>query len=198
MHSNELPHLNLYDESDRDLVAGGGLKDGWSYLMPSDDTLLYEEVSTAFADELEDHVKEQTEALKNLYLSTSTRGSLLKRRNSVSSECLDSETSLQLNEGETKSCINFVVKRGLQVIACAALNERLLLSDIVIVPSAKSSACKALLDAVKLRVQKSNSDMFYIELCNIDDMPYFEENGCKIVADESSNSSYMIRMSCST
>jgi hypothetical protein len=196
MSSNALPHLSLPE--DMDLVAGGGLKDGWSYLMPSDDSLLYEEVSTAFADELEDHVKEQTEALKNLYLSTSTRGSLLNRRSSVSLEGLDYDSLLNLNEGESEgSRINFVVKRGLQVLACAVLNESLTLCDVVMIPSAKSSACKVLLDAVKIRVKESKSDVFYIEV-NVDDLTFFEENGCKIIEDLSANAPRMIRMSCST
>lgn len=197
MYTNALPHLILPD--DMDLVAGGGLKDGWSYLMPSDDTLLYEEVSTAFADELEDHVKEQTEALKNLYLPTAKRGSLLSRRSSVSLEGLD-DPVLSLNERNTNDGVNFIVKRGQQVLACAVLNRCLTLSDIVIIPSAKSSACKALLDAVKDRIKQSKSDLFYIELCNVDDLTYFEENGCKMITDEVSNSppTVVIRMSCST
>ena len=196
MSSNALPHLSLPE--DMDLVAGGGLKDGWSYLMPSDDSLLYEEVSTAFADELEDHVKEQTEALKNLYLSTSTRGSLLNRRSSVSLEGIDYDSLLNLNEGESEgSRINFVVKRGLQVLACAVLNESLTLCDVVMIPSAKSSACRVLLDAVKIRVKESKSDVFYIEV-NVDDLTYFEENGCKIIEDLSANAPRTIRMSCST
>ena len=184
MYSNALPHLTMPD--DLDIVAGGGLKDGWSYLMPSDDNLLYEEVSSAFADELEVHVREQTEALKNLYLSTSMRGSMLNRRNSVKVDSLD-DSFLSLNERKINDGIHFIVKRGLQVLACAVLNENRILSDIVIIPSAKNTACKKLLDAVKGRVKESNFDIFYIELGNIDDVALFEANGCKVIEDESSN-----------
>ena len=50
-------------------IMGGLLKDGWSYLMPSDGCL-DSEVSVAFSDEVAPHVHEQTEALRSLYLST--------------------------------------------------------------------------------------------------------------------------------
>jgi hypothetical protein len=177
MYSNALPHLSLPD--DGELVAGGGLKDGWSYLMPSDDTMLYEEVSTAFADELEDHVKEQTEALKNLYLPSSTRGSLLHRKSSNMLEALNA-SPLSLNETRTNDGINFIVQRGHQVLAFAVLNQEMRLLDIVMVPSAKHTACKALLDAVKVRVKELNSSLFYVELSDKNDLELFKENGCEM------------------
>jgi phosphohistidine phosphatase SixA len=63
------------------LLSGGSLKDGWSYLMPS---ILEAEVSMAFSDdELEDHVLEQRNALKALYLSSTESEALLSTINNT-------------------------------------------------------------------------------------------------------------------
>ena len=74
MAHNQAPHLNRRE--DVDLKTGGSLKDGWSYLMPDGKSLLDTEVSVAFSDELERHVREQAEALRDLYLRPGRRSSL--------------------------------------------------------------------------------------------------------------------------
>ncbi len=68
MQVNQTPHLDKLD--DIELKTGGSLKDGLSYLMPQDEMFLYNEVTCSCADELDEHVKEQTLALKNMYLAT--------------------------------------------------------------------------------------------------------------------------------
>lgn len=65
--TNHTPHL----DDDITLKTGGSLKDGWSFLVPDDSHFLEDEVRVAFADELDDHVREQTQALKDLYLKKS-------------------------------------------------------------------------------------------------------------------------------
>lgn len=71
LDTNHTPHLPL------ELKTGGSLKDGWSFLVPDDTHFLEQEVRVAFADELDEHLREQTEALKDLYLN---------KRQSISSQ----------------------------------------------------------------------------------------------------------------
>jgi len=162
-----------------DLLTGGGLKDGWSYLMPSDNNMLYEEVSCVFADELEEHVKEQTEAIKNLYLSS--RGSLLNRRRSLASSLVVEEidgAKLTLNENNIDCGLTFVVKRGLQVLGCATLHEDAKkLTDLVVVPSAKPSGYKALIEAAKAYAQKAGFDTLSIVSENREDAVIYQDLG---------------------
>lgn len=66
MSTNHVPHLSHPD--DLALKSGGGLKDGWSYLMPHDHTLSRTEIINFVDDEMDDHIKEQTEAMKSLYI----------------------------------------------------------------------------------------------------------------------------------
>jgi broad specificity phosphatase PhoE/N-acetylglutamate synthase-like GNAT family acetyltransferase len=130
MHTNSTPHL----QNNLSLLTGGGLKDGWSYLMPRDDTMLYEEVTSAFADEHEKHVMEQVGALKNLYVSDKKKGSLLERKNSIVDEKdnkIIADTSIS-----DKTEMIFVVKRGLQVAGSVSLRNGEL-SHMAVRPSAK-------------------------------------------------------------
>ena len=66
MGVNSTPHFAPSEYSQ--LRTGGSLKDGWSFIVPPDAFVLDAEVSIGFQDELEQHVREQTEALKSLYL----------------------------------------------------------------------------------------------------------------------------------
>mmetsp|Transcript_11525 Transcript_11525/g.14280 ORF Transcript_11525/g.14280 Transcript_11525/m.14280 type:complete len:296 (+) Transcript_11525:975-1862(+) len=75
MHSNHTPHL-----TQSDLLTGGSLKDGWSYVMPHDQCILQTQLSITFADEMEDFVKEQTDALKSLYIRRSDESNTPKKR----------------------------------------------------------------------------------------------------------------------
>lgn len=63
LDTNHTPHLPV------ELKTGGSLKDGWSFLVPDDTHFLEQEVRVAFADELDEHLREQTEALRDLYLN---------------------------------------------------------------------------------------------------------------------------------
>ena len=100
MGSNHIPHLDHPD--DISLKTGGSLKDGWSFLIPDERHFLDEEVSVAFSDELDNHVREQTEAMKNLYLrsynsskaETTAKGANGTRRSSaIRSMCLSRRSS---------------------------------------------------------------------------------------------------------
>lgn len=147
MTSNHTPHFRPSEYSQ--LRTGGSLKDGWSFIVPPESFLLYSEVSIAFSDELEDHVREQTEALKSLYL----RGS---------SDCVSSGTSgisveeIDGKRGDDHPAVCFVVKRGLQVAGCAWYDEATgKLTDLVVRPSARESQVgEALISAVRAHARK--------------------------------------------
>lgn len=98
MQVNHTPHLNSIE--DIHLKTGGSLKDGWSYLMPQDQILLYSEVTSAFADELDDHVKEQTKALRKLYLPRQGSGSLLRQKDDGSNDDVTDRSSTCNNNAD--------------------------------------------------------------------------------------------------
>lgn len=129
MSQNQVPHLSGPNAT---YITGGGLKDGWSYLMPTDGCL-DSEVSIAYADEVQPHVEEQTEALKSLYLS--------KKKNP--------------RDGRGKD-LTVVVKQGLQVVGCASLDEQSgRVSDVVVRPSARRSQVgKSLIEAVRQHAEE--------------------------------------------
>jgi GNAT superfamily N-acetyltransferase len=114
--------------------------------MPSDDHLLDSEVSVAYADEqLDDHVKDQTEALKSLYLPNKTDGTA-----GTSSLAVEEQVE---NGGKE---VQFFVKRGLQVVGCASYNEESgKISDMALRPSARSADVGgSLIDAVRSHARK--------------------------------------------
>jgi broad specificity phosphatase PhoE len=154
MTSNHTPHFHPNEYSE--LRTGGGLKDGWSFIVPPDSFLLDAEVSIGFSDELEDHVREQTEALKSLYLSTSRSNDDGLTAIGLSVEEVDGRTEVDINGGHPSVC--FVVKRGLQVAGCAWYDESTgRLSDLVVRPSArKSQVGEALVNAVRSHARKLN------------------------------------------
>ena len=145
MGTNQTPHIQAFKEYSL-LRSGGGLKDGWSYLVPADRFVLNAEVSVSFSDEeLEDHVREQASALKALYLSS-------EKSTSPSSGDLEVE-----EEGDMdKKDVQFVVKRGLQVVGVATYSEDTgHLTNVAIRPSAAADMIgETLMDAVRKYAQK--------------------------------------------
>ena len=135
MSQNSVPHLS--DPDGMNYMTGGSLKDGWTYLMPTDGAL-DSEVSIAFSDEVQPHVQEQTEALRSLYLDSQTDES----------------------NSDTGNEISIVVKRGLQVVGCATLDKKTgRLRDLVVRPSARRSQVgKSLIEAVKEHAKKADLD----------------------------------------
>jgi len=136
MSSNQTPHLP------RSLLTGGGLKDGWSYLMPDDKFVLEQEVAVAFSDEVDGHVQEQADALRTLYLD---------KRKALAEPA----------EGE----VTLVVKRGLQVVGCASFHERTgRLSDVVVRPSVRGSQVgRALVDSAVAHAKKVGTEELVAE-----------------------------------
>ena len=174
MHSNETPHIHPVD--DRHLKTGGSLKDGWSYLMPQDNILLYQEVTSAFADELDPHVKEQTNALKNLYLKKNSGGGsfLLRKDSDVITSSNDGE---KLNDNNT---LTFFIQRGLQVVGCVSYdNEKAMISDLVVRPSAAKDDTlqKELIGTVIEHAKKEGKEEVFIHCDDSKHIPYYEELG---------------------
>ena len=191
MSSNQVPHL-LNDPSGECYMTGASLKDGWSYLMPSDNVYLDSEVDFAFADEVQPHIAEQTEALRSLYLKSAS-----------------SEESASQDELDTKrhksNALTVVVKRGLQVVGCASLDERTgRLSDVVVRPSARRSHVgRSLVDAVKLHAKKSkNFDKIIVEPTTSEGQAFFEKMGFELTtanAEDVTDESYtgeVVHMVC--
>jgi ribosomal protein S18 acetylase RimI-like enzyme len=139
MATNQIPHIPATKEFSS-LRSGGSLKDGWSYVVPADRFVLNAEVSVAFSDEeLEDHVREQTSALKALYLSSDKSITQLSGEPKVESE------------GDSGRTVQFVVKRGLQVVGVATYSEDTgQLTDVAIRPSAAADKIgETLMSAVR-------------------------------------------------
>lgn len=160
MATNSTPHFAPSEYSR--LRTGGSLKDGWSFIVPPDSFLLDSEVSIGFQDELDDHVREQTEALKSLYLSDN--GSIEKEEDGMTTggkhdglviEEVDGRTEVD-KDGGGHPAVCIVVKRGLQVAGCAWYDESAgRISDLVVRPSARESEVgEALINAVRAHARK--------------------------------------------
>jgi len=171
MNTNATPHLEL------DLKTGGSLKDGWSFLIPDNKKLGEEEVTVHFSDELEDHVREQADAMKHLYLrdpSSSNYPSKSRRMSTMKKLVL----SARKNENENKSpsvlSVNslafdyddggdnvgektFVIRRGMQLIGCASFNEQTrTLTDVVVRQSCRRKGIgTALVNSVRNHMRES-------------------------------------------
>ena len=176
MSQNQIPHLSGPDGF---YITGGSLKDGWSYLMPGDGWL-DSEVSVAFSDEVAPHVHEQTEALRSLYLST--------------------KKSKQIKDKDNTSTM-IVVKRGLQVIGCASLNEKTgRLSDVVVKPSARRSQVgKSLIEAVKNHAKAMLMEKIVAQPDTAEGKALFETMGFAAVDDNNADGPYsseIVRMEC--
>lgn len=149
MCSNQTPHI-LPDEY-AELRTGGSLKDGWSYLVPNDEIILDIEVSVAFSDEvLDEHVKEQKEALKALYLSSQDAERLSPQKNLSVEEDAPPGAAANNESGTADGDVHFVVRRGLQVVGVATYAERSgHLYDVAVRPSARNEVAETLLKSVK-------------------------------------------------
>lgn len=146
MATNQTPHIPFTKEF-TSLRSGGGLKDGWSYVMPADRFVLNAEVSVAFSDEdMEEHVREQTAALKALYLSSS----------SSAQTAVSDDLEVEREQGLEKKQLQFVIKRGLQVVGVATYSEDTgQLTDVAIRPSAASDRIgETLIDSVRKYARK--------------------------------------------
>lgn len=155
MSSNQTPHFHPDEYSS--LRSGGSLKDGWSYIVPNDEFILDAEVAVAFSDELEEHVREQTEALRALYLKSQSSLQFSRGSSNLSVEEVDQNPESNVNgHANSGSEVSFVVKRGLQVVGCATYNEQTgTMSDVVVRPSARGSPVgKTLVKAVREHARK--------------------------------------------
>jgi len=168
MSVNQTPHLNHPD--DIELKTGGGLRDGWSYLMPRNKHFLHEEVSKLFSHELDGYLKEQTDALKNLY---SPNSNYLAKRLTSTSQTVEKDIDAPSNSDKSGCEMIFLVKRGMQVVACTAYNDETgVLSDLVVRPSAKDGNCqKALVDAALTHAKLSGKEKIFVRV-ETDDCTY--------------------------
>lgn len=168
--SNQVPHLS--SPGDSNYITGGSLKDGWSYLMPSEN-LLDAEVSITYADEIQPHIKEQTDALRSLYLSKRTAGMTIVDRIKTNAQ------------RDSSNEVTILVKRGLQVVGCACLDEKSgLLHDVVVRPSARRSQVgESLIEAVMKHAKISNEIDTLIVQPHAEGKELFEKMGFVAVAD---------------
>lgn len=133
MSQNSTPHLSTRP----DLLTGGSLKDGWSFLMPHD--LDDSRLDVVFSDqELDESMTEQKEALKSLFL----------RSHSTMDITTDPDYSIE--ESDDGVIHHFVAKRGLQVVAVAAYSESTgRIFDVAVRPSASKNATDKLFATIK-------------------------------------------------
>mmetsp|Transcript_17776 Transcript_17776/g.25018 ORF Transcript_17776/g.25018 Transcript_17776/m.25018 type:complete len:534 (+) Transcript_17776:151-1752(+) len=176
MNSNHTPHIQPHEYAA--LRTGGSLKDGWSFIVPSDEFILDAEVSFGFEDELDTHVLEQTQALKDLYLKSTTAMNTTKNDDDDGGSGSGSSDTMIMTVGEVhcgddtagggsqqqrqqrsgkSSDISFVVRRGLEVVGCASYNEHTgHVKDVIVRPTVqkKDQVGEMLLDAVKQHERK--------------------------------------------
>ena len=156
--------------------------------MPSDKKL-DEEVDIAYADEIQPHVKEQTEAMRSLYLNRSASNIPL-------------DASLKSNaERDSSNEVTILVKRGLQVVGCASLDEKTgIVHDVIIRPSARRSQVgESLMEAVMKHAKLSKDLGTLIAQPNAEGKELFEKMGFTAVADGNESDTYSsetVRMEC--
>eukprot|EP00529_Nitzschia_sp_RCC80_P025439 CAMPEP_0113482818 /NCGR_PEP_ID=MMETSP0014_2-20120614/23116_1 /TAXON_ID=2857 /ORGANISM="Nitzschia sp." /LENGTH=528 /DNA_ID=CAMNT_0000376349 /DNA_START=154 /DNA_END=1740 /DNA_ORIENTATION=- /assembly_acc=CAM_ASM_000159 len=186
MSTNQTPHIQTSQYNE--LRSGGTLKDGWSFLMPTDDAILSDaEVTIVFDDtELEDHIREQSVALKALYLSSSVADSLKPSRSDNDLQ-VDEEEQQDSDEQKTS---HFVVRRGLQVLGVATYSEKTgKLSDVAVRPTANKDdkVAETLMRAVRIHARKcGRSSSLIVHPRSTDAQQLFEKMGFEEVdgADE--------------
>ena len=178
MGQNLTPHLHESEHST--LRTGGSLKDGWSYLIPAEP--LNSEVQVTFDDDrLDEHVLEQTQALKALYLK------------SESIPVTSGDTALkveeQIQDGRTKSIKHFIVHRGLRVVGCTTYSEETgYLTDVAIRPSAGPNVLEALMQAVRNHTRSmGRSGSFLVFPRAGESKEVFERMGFKTVDSSDGN-----------
>jgi hypothetical protein len=153
--------------------SGGSLKDGWSYLVP--DVVDADVTSIAISEDnydiIPDHIRSQTDALRELYLpsSSSTTTSTTRRRTSIikidkntdprellsvmeQEEEEESDNDNIIDDNTTNAGPNnnnhhkrhFIVKRGLQVVAVATYSDKTgKLYDVAIRPTGAGGGIEA-------------------------------------------------------
>jgi broad specificity phosphatase PhoE len=165
MTHNTVPHLQNTPE----LLSGGSLKDGWSYLMPNDQFVLDAEVNVAFADELEPHIHEQAQALRALYRSDHPLAG--------NTYIHDDGTA------DNDTVTHFVVQRGLQVVGVAthsAATGRL--TDVAVRPSAGPHARTKLFHAVQQYARQQGQSMaLTVVPCNAENHGFFQDAGFQAI-----------------
>eukprot|EP00978_Attheya_sp_CCMP212_P026847 scaffold89037_cov40-Attheya_sp.AAC.2 len=203
MSSNQMPHLS--GPGDLALRSGGSLKDGWAYLVP-EVMHLDDEVTVAFSDEVNDHVKEQTVALKSLYLQGHPATTITKHRGStflLNVEEVEGAGDLDVLSGgsgtTTRLCessdMTFVVKRGLQVLGCATYHhESGTITDVVLRPSAKSvKTGKALMDAIKNYAKRAGKEgTLMLKPSSEEDHVFFSQLGFQEMKDSGEMTTSML------
>ena len=149
MRHNATPHLD-----NPSLLSGGSLKDGWSYIVPTDDVIYQNvEVNVAFADEMSGHVREQTHALRALYVSSSSSSNAVTVDSSLTVKQEEEDESEKDGTLNTRDK-HFVVQRGHQVVAVATYSEKTgVVTDVAVQPGA-TGAREALLQAVQEHARK--------------------------------------------
>jgi len=179
MAHNQTPHIAASEYSK--LRTGGSLKDGWSYIIP--DEPLYAEVKVAFDDEeLDDHVREQTKALKALYLKSGSIST--KIDNSLE---VEEQQEIETNHSSSPKRIkHFIVHRGLQVVGCATYSEDTgVVSDVAVRPSAEENVMETLMGAIKSHTRGlGRSDSLLVFPRAGEKKSLFEEMGFEEVEDE--------------
>lgn len=159
MAHNMTPHIRT--EEHIELRGGGSLKDGWSYLVPNDEFMIDAEVSVAFSDELEGHVREQTEALKSLYLSSHE-----SKMRSDDSFLVESSGEA----GDEEHLRHFIVKRGMQVVGVATYSDATgRLTDVAVRPSAGKAVSETLFAAVQKHANRIGRSPSLVVLPRSDD-----------------------------
>jgi N-acetylglutamate synthase-like GNAT family acetyltransferase len=182
MGHNQTPHFT--PDQYETMRTGGSLKDGWSYLMPNDEFILDVEVSVAFSDELEGHVREQAEALKSLYLSSKETEKLSADSSLLVEEKVDSKPGRQKQ---------FIVKHGLQVVGVATYCEETgNLTDVAVRPSAGKEVSETLFNAVKEHSRKlGRSGSLLVMPRSTESMELFESMGFSETVEENKGTQAM-------
>ena len=175
MYSNQTSHLDSPN-----MRTGGGLKDGWSYIVPEDTHVLRPGVVTEhFADEADDHIWDQAETIKSLYLSNRKMQSFSRRSSSnVGNENNSSNGSIDVDDKGNK--LLFVSRRGQEVLGCATfVKDTGRLQDVVVRPSARrSSVGTDLVNSVKDYITKTEcTDQIIVHISGDDSRQFFGKQG---------------------
>ena len=146
MGQNHTPHFAEAARSK--LLSGGSLKDGWSFLVPEHP--LHSEVKVHFDDEMDEHVREQAQALRALYMKSEDITDDIDPSLSVEEQ----QDSRKQASSSSESKKHFIIHRGLQVVGCATLSEDSgIVSDVAIRPSAGPHVMESLMQAIKKHKQ---------------------------------------------
>lgn len=187
MSSNSTPHI-----PNPSMLSGGSLKDGWSYIVPTDATVLQTvEVTSAFADELSGHVREQTQALRALYLPSSNNKDNDNSDPTANTSALivaqeeDCDDKDDNNATRTPGVKHFVVQRGHQVVAVGTYKEKSgVLTDVAVQPGAHG-AREALVEAVRKHERSfKRSGSLVVHPRTAADQEAFMQAGYQVKSDE--------------